>query len=119
MIVSMKAILTEARHYGTTDADCYQICVDVGFDAKEFNRIKKKQDPIAHSVVDVKNAVYRLTGLGPLPKVQNRRDWPRAKDGVKTIEMTFDVSRDEYRRLKWMCLSPVNLMSYLNKECVK
>ena len=91
-IKSMRALVQHARGYGTNG---FELAVMVSFDAKEFNRIKKTQDPLAHGMSQIKNVVLDATGARGIPSYARHsynQAYPRASKGLVTLTVTFDIS---------------------------
>lgn len=92
LIQSMSATIRQARGYGQ---DGLELVVTVSFDAKEFNCIKKTDDPLASAMAQIKNVVLDATGVrgipGYAPAGYGQR-FPRAKNGCVTLDVTFEIS---------------------------
>jgi len=99
-ILGLSGHIEPSRHFGATDQDAYCLKVRVRYDNNWFSKMRqKKKSPISATIVDVKNRVYGATGVASMPRVQHHRDWRRAKNGVKTVEISFYLSRAEAERL--------------------
>lgn len=91
-IQKMSGYLSEARGYGCNG---YELAVTIQFDAKEFNRIKKKQDPLDAAMPQIKNVVLDACGVRGIPSyapLSMRQRYPRARHGLITLTVYFDVS---------------------------
>lgn len=92
LIRSMRGTIQRARGYGQ---DGFELVVSVSFDAKEFNRIKKTSDPLAVAMPQIKNVVLDATGIRGTPgyaAISMHQRFPRAKNGLVTLDLYFDVS---------------------------
>jgi hypothetical protein len=79
-----------------------ELRVQVSFDSKEFNRIKKTQDPLAFGMVQIKNVVFEAVNIRSVPEyspISYSQRYPRAKNGLVTVTLTFDVDPFTARRL--------------------
>lgn len=92
MIKKMSGTIQRARGYGERG---FELVVSVSFDAKEFNRIKKKQNPLECFMPQIKNVVLDACGVrgvpGYAPQSYNQY-YPRASKGLVTLNLTFQVS---------------------------
>lgn len=91
-IKSMSGSIQRARGYGQ---DGFELIVEVSFDAKMFNKIKKKQDPLAFGMAQIKNVVLDACGVRGVPSYQRAsysQAYPRASKGLLTLTLRFDVS---------------------------
>lgn len=91
-IKSMRGSIQRARGYGQ---DGLELCVTVSFDAKEFNRIKKKQSPLAAGMAQIKNVVLDATGVRGIPgyaRASYSSEFPRASKGLVTLTLYFEIS---------------------------
>jgi hypothetical protein len=92
MIKSMRGFLQQARGYGSNG---YELVVSVSFDAAEFNRIKKKQDPLGHYMSQIKNVVLDCCEVRGVPSYQPltmRQRFPRAQNGTITVKLYFELT---------------------------
>lgn len=92
-VKTMRGIIQRARGYGQ---DGFELAVTVSFDAKEFNRIKKTQDPLAAGMSQIKNVVLDACGVRGMPSYAPQSyavRYPRASKGLVTLTVYFDVSR--------------------------
>lgn len=118
MIKTIKGHISRAKHYGANDREAYELTVSVGYDSKWFAGCKRKKiNPIKSTIVDIKNAVTSATNIRSMPYVQSERDWPRASKGIKTIRVTFFVSKWDAEALgvdvsKWSTYMPIELQSH-------
>lgn len=90
-IQSMSGSIQRARGYGQ---DNFELVVSVSFDAKQFSQIKKKQDPLAYAMAQIKNVVLDATGVRGTPgysPVAYKQRFPRASKGTVTLKLYFDV----------------------------
>lgn len=98
-IQKMNGYLGEARGYGCNG---YELAVTIQFDAKEFNRIKKTQDPLGTAMPQIKNVVLDACGVRGMPSyahVSYGVKYPRASKGLVTLTVYFDVSEFTAREL--------------------
>ena len=99
-ILGLSGYVSRSKHFSATDQDAYCLTVSVRYDNAWFSKMRqKKKNPIRATIVDIKNRVYDATGIASMPRVQNERDWKRARSGVKTIRIEFYMSRAEAERL--------------------
>jgi hypothetical protein len=99
MIHSMRGSIGEARGYGSNGLE---LTVYVVFDAKEFNKTKKKTDPLSQVMGQIKNVVYDSTGIRSIPgysPVSYNQRYPRSSKGFITLKLSFVVSEFNYKRL--------------------
>lgn len=92
MIKKMSGTIQRARGYGERG---FELVVSVSFDAKEFNRIKKKQSPLEHFMPQIKNIVLDACGVRGVPSYAPQsynQYYPRASKGLVTIDLTFPMS---------------------------
>ena len=92
-IKSMSGRIGRARGYGQ---DGFELCVTVTFDAAQFNRLKKTQDPLAAGMSQIKNVVLDACGVRGMPSYASQsytQRYPRAKNGTVTLSVYFDVSQ--------------------------
>lgn len=77
MIRSMSAYISEAQgyHRGFNEG---KLVVIVSFDSKEFNKLKRKDDPLAANMAQIENVIWDAP-------VSMRQRYPRAKDGLITV----------------------------------
>lgn len=91
-IKSMRGLIQRARGYGSNG---FELEVTVSFDAKEFNRIKKIESPLAAGMAQIKNVVLDACGVRGIPSYSRPsmyQAWPRASKGLVTLTVYFDVS---------------------------
>lgn len=91
-IKSMSGMIRRARGYGQ---DGFELAVKVSFDAKEFNRIKKTQDPLAAGMAQIKNVVLDAVSIRGNPSYASQsyiQRFPRAKNGLVTLTVFFEVN---------------------------
>ena len=121
-IKAMTGSIQRERHYG---ANGFELIVMVSFDAKEFNALKKrKQDPLAAGMAQIKNVVLDATGIRGVPSYApqsyNQR-FPRAKNGMVTLKLTFrNVSEFTLKKLgvntkEWCLYHAVDLSTKLEE----
>lgn len=114
MIKSMTGSIQRSRGYAN---DGLELVVTVSFDSKEFNRIKKKQDPLAHYMAQIKNVVLDATNVRGIPSyapISMNRRYPRASKGVITLQLYFTISEFNAKELgvdtsQWRPYHQVNL----------
>lgn len=92
-IKSMKGMIKRARGYGQ---DGFELAVTVSFDATLFNSFKKaKTCPLAQGMAQIKNVVLDACGVRGMPSyspLTMTQKFPRAKNGLVTLTVYFDVS---------------------------
>lgn len=119
MIKTIQGSIQRASHYGAQGNEEFCLKVDVGLDAKECNRLKKKRVNITHQyIVSLKNIVFDALNLRSLPHVGTIG---RARNGIKTVQVTFYMSRDEASRIgadvsKWCLYHNVDLESHIENN---
>ena len=67
----------------------------IQFDAAEFNRLKKTQDPLGAAMPQIKNVVLDACNVRTMPSyapLSMRQRYPRARNGVVQLIVYFDVS---------------------------
>jgi hypothetical protein len=104
------------------DLDSFIFEVYVSTDAKQFNLIKKKSCPLQHCMAQIKNVVFDKTNIRGTPSyapVGYKQRWPRAKNGLIVLKLTFDISHAKALNLgadlKDFCLyKQVDLNTTLN-----
>lgn len=119
-IVKMSGSIQNARGLGQYGLE---LVVNVSFDAKEFSRIKKKDDPLAAGMAQIKNVVYDATGVRGFPHyapISMNQRFPRASKGLVTITLYFDVSENTAKELgadtnSWRLYHDVELQYTLDK----
>lgn len=92
MIKSMYGTIQKQRGYGQ---DGLELKVTVSFCSKEFNRIKKKQNPLECFMPQIKNVVFDATNVRGIPSyspVSMNQRWPRASKGLITLDLYFSIS---------------------------
>jgi len=92
-IKSMRGLVKRRRGYGQ---DGFELEVSISFDAAEFNRLKKTQDPLSVAMPQIKNIVLDACGVRGLPSyspLSMHQRYPRAKGGLVTLVVYFDVSQ--------------------------
>lgn len=117
-IKSMSGLIQRAQGY---HQDGLELVVTVSFDAKQFNAIAKKSNPLESGMAQIKNVVLDATGVRGIPgysAVSMRQRWPRAKNGLKTIELRFSISEYNANELgadvkSWSICHPVDLNTTL------
>jgi hypothetical protein len=93
-ILKMRGIIEQARGYGGG----YQLTVHVQLDAAQFRSlVKRKQNPLHACMAQIKNVVLDATrgevrGMPSYAPQSMYQHWPRAKNGVVTIELSFGCS---------------------------
>lgn len=106
----MRGMIQRARGYGS---DGYELAVTVSFDAAEFNRIKKtKQCPLAHGMSQIKNVVLDAVSIRGTPSyapLSYSQRFPRAKSGLVTLTVYFDVTPYQ---LEALGLGPSKALGY-------
>ncbi len=99
-IIKMSGSIQRARGYGQ---DGFELIVTVSFDAKQFNAIKKqKQDPLATAMAQIKNVVLDGAGVRGMPSYSRpsmNQAYPRAKQGLITLQLSFDISEFSAKEL--------------------
>jgi hypothetical protein len=92
-IKSMKGIIQRQRGYGSNG---FELAVTIAFDAIQFNKIKKaKQCPLAAGMAQIKNVVLDACGARGMPSYASQsytQRFPRAKNGLVTLTVYFDIS---------------------------
>jgi len=90
----MQGVIRRARGYGQ---DGFELAVTIAFDAVQFNKIKKSQnDPLQDGMAQIKNVVLDAVSVRGTPSYSRfsmRQAYPRAKNGLVTLTVYFDVSR--------------------------
>jgi len=89
----MKGVIQRQRGYGQ---DGYELAVVIQFDAKEFNRIKKKQNPLEAGMAQIKNVVLDAVSVRGVPSYARpsmRQEFPRASKGVIELTVCFEMSK--------------------------
>lgn len=77
--------------------------VVVYIDAKQFNAIKKKSDPLAIAMPQIKNVVWDSCGVDGLPSYTPQsysQRYPRASKGMVKVTLIFDLTEYKYQALK-------------------
>ena len=98
-IQKMSAYVQKQRGYSQTG---YELVVSVSFDSKQFQKIKKSECPMAASMAQIKNVVLDACGVRGIPSYSQPsmiQRFPRAKNGLITLQLYFDLSEFEARRL--------------------
>lgn len=96
----MIGYIKQKRGYGVGRE--LELQVNVSFDAKEFNRIKKTQDPLSVGMSQIKNVVFDAINIRSMPSyapVAYKQRYPRAKNGLITLSIYFDVDEFTARRV--------------------
>jgi hypothetical protein len=89
----MRGHIHRARGYGQ---DGFELSVQVSFDAKAFNRFKKTTNPLAVAMPQIKNVVLDACGVRGMPsyaRASYTQAYPRARHGMITLTVTFEVSK--------------------------
>jgi hypothetical protein len=71
------------------------LAVEVNFDAVQFNKAKKFSDPLAFAMPQIKNVVLDAVGVRGMPSYARQsysQAYPRAKKGIITLTLNFDIS---------------------------
>ena len=95
MIKKLKINVTKEYSYSGTE---YKLAVKVFVDSKEFRKLDKKTDALGDIMPQIKDLVYPL-GMG-IPSFQRHsyhQRYPRAKEGLIEIRLTFDLKIKEYK----------------------
>lgn len=98
-IKSMSGSIRRSRGFGR---DSLELAVTISFDAKQFSKIAKKGCPLAAGMAQIKNVVLDATGVRGIPSYQPEsysQRWPRARKGLKTITVYFEISDFNARQL--------------------
>jgi len=77
--------------------------VIVSFDSVEFSKLKKKGDPLAHYIPQIKNVITDAFGVNSMPSyspVSYGQRYPRAKGGLITLRLMFDISDFKFKELR-------------------
>ncbi len=119
----IKDMKGSVQRHGGLGMGGFQLVVTVSFDSKEFNRIKKKKDPLAAAMAQIKNVVFDATGVRGHPgysRPSMNQKFPRASKGLVVLKLTFDISELNAKKLgadtKEFCLyHAVDLNTTLNK----
>lgn len=112
LILSMQGMIQRARGYGQ---DGFELKVTVTFDAVQWNSLKKRQDPLAVAMPQIKNVVLDACGVRGLPSyspLSMRSRYPRAKNGTVTLSVYFDVSPYQ---LESMGLGPSKALGFVTQ----
>lgn len=99
-IRSIKGTIQRQRGYGQNG---FEIAVHVSFDAIEFNRIKKTSNPLQAGMAQIKNVVLDATGIRGIPSYSApsmNQKFPRAKKGLVTLTIYFEVNEYALEHLK-------------------
>jgi len=91
-IKTMRGLIKRQRGYGQ---DGFELAITIQFDAKEFNRIKKKQNPLEAAMAQIKNVVLDAVSVRGTPSYQRvsySNAWPRASKGVVELTVYFEMS---------------------------
>jgi hypothetical protein len=94
-----KGTVTKAQWFQATMTDL-ELNLEIKVDAKTWNKLKKKCDPIdaLNLVVDLSNFLYRSIGLGVrCPSVGGLRN--RCKNGFKHLTFTYQIKADQLEAL--------------------
>lgn len=92
MIKSMHGTIQKSRGYSNNGLE---LKVTVSFCSKEFNRIKKEQNPLECFMPQIKNVVFDATNVRGIPSYSRpsmHQQWPRASKGLITLDLYFSIS---------------------------
>lgn len=118
-IKSMLGYVSRASGYGVGNE--LVLKVQISLDAKEFNKIKKTQDPLAYCMAQIKNVVFDATNIRSIPSyapMSYGQRYPRAKNGLVTLTVVFDLDQFTAKRLNidskdYFLSHKIDLQSYL------
>lgn len=101
MIKSMNGCIQRNRGIG---CDGFELIVTVSFDSVEFKALQKKKiSPLEHTMAQIKNVVFDSCGVRGIPGYSPagyKQYYPRAKKGVVTLKLYFEVDIFVLNRLK-------------------
>ena len=118
------ATIQRSKHYAATTKDAYALVVTVNFDATWFAKTSKKTNPVNVTIGQIRDRVREVTGISSTAYVQNRKDWSRARRGIKSIKVTFYMDVTTARGLgvktnDYLTWVPVDLNEVIPKNVIR
>jgi len=119
-IRSMSAHVTKTNYIGMENGCVLK--VTVSFDAKQFSALRKKKiNPLAQGMPQIKNVVFDATGIQGHPsyaRASYSQEFPRAKCGTVTLTLAFPCDIFNLKRLgvdgsQWSVYKAVELQKTL------